>query len=297
MKKFWLALLVFISWTIIMLLFHQFFDNNLVGVAAKPEQLDKKLPANETSNTVLNAAFAIRTNDGAIRYQFDDPIITNSSNGELQLSDQLVSLKDSVYDYLNNHQDQEMLIRVKYLASEVDSANTTHFGNERVNNLKNMLIAGGINPKKLFFETLPAEYSYDKNGHYTEGIEMSFKAISDEHNRQIEADIRNKTLYADFAQAEFKPDRTLVAYTLELKNYLAKESGKTIVVTGHTDSVGVNNYQWGLDRANNVKNYLVSQGISPSMIKVISKGESQPIASNLAEEGRAKNRRIVITVN
>ncbi len=290
-------MLVFLFWSILMFLVHQFFGNSLFG--STHEQTDQNQQEHNVPNTSgppKSAAFFIRSDDGTIRYQFDDAITINSTDGQLNIPDELLSFKDSIYEYLNAHQDKEVLIHVKFLASEVDSINNIHFGKDRVRNLKNLLTSSGINPDKLFFDTVVANYTYDDQGRYSDGISMSFQAISDEHNQQIEAGIRNKTLYADFAQAEFKPDRTLMAYTLELKNYLANASGRTIIVTGHTDSVGVNNDQWGLDRANNVKNYLVAQGIPSAIIKVVSKGESQPIASNLTEEGRAKNRRIVITV-
>ncbi len=297
MKKFWLALLVFLFWSILMFLFHQFFGNKLLGSAhEQPDINQQEHKALKTSDRAESTAFVIRADDGTIRYKFDDVISINRLNGELNIPDELLSFKDSIYDYLNAHQDKEVLIRVKFLASEVDSINKIHFGKERVQHLKNLLTSSGINPDKLYFETLASNYNYDEQGLFSDGISMTFQAISDEHNQQIEAGIRNKTLYADFAQAEFKPDRTLMAYTIELKNYLANASGRTIIVTGHTDSVGVNNDQWGLDRANNVKKYLVAQGIPSAIIKVVSRGETQPIASNLTEEGRAKNRRIVITV-
>ena len=297
MKKHWLAVLVFLLWTFVMLLFHQFFPQNLFGEhndnsdQEQPNHLEK-----QTETLEIAPYFYIANDDGSVHYQFDETIKINPNNGDLEIPKNLMSFADSIYHYLNSYQDKEVLIGVKHLASEVDSAKQNHFGKDRVKSLETILVAAGINPDRLFFELIPTNYTYDENDQYDQAISIRFKTISEEHGQQIDAGIRNKTLYADFAQAEFKPDKTLTAYTLELKNYLAKYSGRSIVVTGHTDSVGVNNNQWGLDRANNVKNYLISQGIPASIIEVVSKGESDPIASNLTEEGRAKNRRIVITV-
>lgn len=70
-------------------------------------------------------------------------------------------------------------------------------------------------------------------------------------------------------------------------------------IVGHTDSIGKKsyNYKLGLKRAKAVKRWLVKQGINGSRILTSSKGENRPIASNKTREGRAKNRRAVITIN
>ena len=54
------------------------------------------------------------------------------------------------------------------------------------------------------------------------------------------------------------------------------------------------NFQIGLERANSVRNYLISKGIAGKRIEVESKGETYPIADNSTEEGRAKNRRVEV---
>jgi outer membrane protein OmpA-like peptidoglycan-associated protein len=69
-------------------------------------------------------------------------------------------------------------------------------------------------------------------------------------------------------------------------------------VIGHTDntsSAGFNK-ELGLKRANFVKDYLVTQGIPQSRIVTRSMGETEPVADNDTEAGRARNRRTVITI-
>lgn len=71
-----------------------------------------------------------------------------------------------------------------------------------------------------------------------------------------------------------------------------------IVVHGHTDSVGSEDYNMklGRRRAQAAKNYLVDKGSPPGRIRIKSWGESKPIASNSTPEGRAQNRRIEFRV-
>jgi len=66
-----------------------------------------------------------------------------------------------------------------------------------------------------------------------------------------------------------------------------------IAIYGHTDNVGDNNDNLMLskNRAREVQNYLIAKGINESRLSYDGFGETEPIASNETEEGRAKNRR------
>lgn len=69
-----------------------------------------------------------------------------------------------------------------------------------------------------------------------------------------------------------------------------------VIATGHTDSFGTDAYNQKLSerRATTVKEYMVSQGIPAAKITISGKGETQPVASNKTNDGRAKNRRVDI---
>ncbi|MCK8601514.1 OmpA family protein [Syntrophobacteraceae bacterium DRH4] len=71
-----------------------------------------------------------------------------------------------------------------------------------------------------------------------------------------------------------------------------------IRVEGHTDSTGSESYNLRLseDRANAVKNALLSRGVDPARIQAVGFGEAQPIASNNTEAGRQLNRRVNVII-
>jgi outer membrane protein OmpA-like peptidoglycan-associated protein len=71
-----------------------------------------------------------------------------------------------------------------------------------------------------------------------------------------------------------------------------------IEIVGHTDNVGEeeDNMVLSQQRAESVRDYLVSKGLDASKVVTAGKGETMPIASNETEEGRAKNRRVQILV-
>ncbi|WP_236974718.1 OmpA family protein [Membranihabitans maritimus] len=68
------------------------------------------------------------------------------------------------------------------------------------------------------------------------------------------------------------------------------------IVTGHTDSEATEttNYRLGMKRAKSIQDKLIQNGIAPEDITILSKGEQEPIASNLTAGGRYLNRRAEI---
>lgn len=87
----------------------------------------------------------------------------------------------------------------------------------------------------------------------------------------------------------------------EIKSFAAKLEGHDvdkITVEGYTDSTGdaAFNQQLSEKRANAVKNEMINNGIDASLITVIGHGENDPIADNATREGRAKNRRVKVSV-
>lgn len=74
-----------------------------------------------------------------------------------------------------------------------------------------------------------------------------------------------------------------------------------LMIAGYTDGIGSEAYNLTLSekRANSVKDYLISRGISPSRLTSKGFGKADPIATNETDAGRAQNRRVefYITAN
>ena len=83
-----------------------------------------------------------------------------------------------------------------------------------------------------------------------------------------------------------------------LAAHLNKYRKSTVQVVGHTDNVGEAGYNMNLsrERAQAVSSVLAANGVSSARLTAIGRGESQPIATNLTAEGRAKNRRVEIII-
>jgi outer membrane protein OmpA-like peptidoglycan-associated protein len=101
----------------------------------------------------------------------------------------------------------------------------------------------------------------------------------------------------DFDKATLKPGaREKLA---KVSGILLAYPGLKLAVEGYTDSIGSDEYNLQLSekRADSVRDYLVSQGVSDGNITAQGFGKADPVATNDTNEGRALNRRVQLVVS
>jgi len=127
---------------------------------------------------------------------------------------------------------------------------------------------------------LPADTSYQEiiNNIALEPIEKGTKVILN-------------NIFFESGRAELKP----ISYVeLNKAADLLKDNATMVIeIGGHTDNLGSDDLNLALSqkRADAVQKYLILAGIDESRVRSKGYGETQPIADNNTEEGRAKNRR------
>ena len=125
-------------------------------------------------------------------------------------------------------------------------------------------------------------------------------AAVDAANIQRTADVLAVTFKSDYLFAVGSANLNAGAFNeiSRVSRVLNQYPDTSIQVAGHTDSTGSEqtNKVLSENRADNVKNALVGQGVSPNRISTIGFGESAPIADNSNESGRQLNRRVIITI-
>jgi len=84
----------------------------------------------------------------------------------------------------------------------------------------------------------------------------------------------------------------------KLASILKEHPDTNVLVVGHTDSVGAEEYNMTLseNRANAVTNYFIQKGLSQFRLTTNWFGEGQPTHDNATPEGRAKNRRVNVVI-
>ena len=102
------------------------------------------------------------------------------------------------------------------------------------------------------------------------------------------------------AEVDIEESRRLLQKIAGLLNMLTTSR---FAIEGHTDSLPTDpagpwptNWELSTDRATNVLRYLVDFGVDEQQFRVVGYADTQPLANNDTEEGRAYNRRIDIVI-
>ena len=129
-------------------------------------------------------------------------------------------------------------------------------------------------------------------------LEVEIKVIEGEPSGHISVIAIPAAKLFGFDKAEVTDEGrvTLEEWRATVRNELSDAFAAVII--GHTDSTGPAAYNQGLSerRAQAVADYLVSTGTPADLLRVIGKGEKEPLASNDTKEGQAINRRVEVVI-
>lgn len=286
MKDFLVAFMVFLLWSVFGLwIFNNTgTKNKTLQVPDQTTTLDKKetdsavqgLYNPDDFNQRITGKFIITEGEGTVKEK-------NSND-----------FKDYLQTYLTNNPDQVLTIYGLYQRREPYT-----IAERRAETLKSIFIKYGIDSNRILTVSKERDFMYKRNGEYDNGFIFELESIPVKAEKVADDNTFNRVLFTKFASNTFNPDEPFGAYVDSLKIFLDQNRQKTISVTGHTDATGdeTDNEWIGLQRAKSVAGYLVSKGITEDRIRVGSAGETEPIGDNNTQEGRRKNRRIVIIIN
>ena len=118
------------------------------------------------------------------------------------------------------------------------------------------------------------------------GIEVS-RTADNQLKVQVPSDISFAVGRADL-QAALRPVLDQFAQGLDQTT--------VVRIVGHTDSTGSDaiNEPLSLSRARTVRDYLADRGVPTTRMEIVGRGEREPIADNVSDTGRARNRRVEI---
>ena len=206
--------------------------------------------------------------------------------------------------FLNKNPNGKIKITGYCLSSEKNTTAFPNLGFARANEIKNYMITKGIPSSKFDIEGITKEYWQHKNDTITGPV--SYTLTNDillakgEDWLALKEKINQNPLVLYFNTNETQLDLTLEERNkiTDLVRYLDHVPEARIRCVGHTDNVGERkvNIYLGQTRAKFAKTYLISNGITKERIITDSKGPDEPIADNVTLEGKARNRRTVITI-
>jgi outer membrane protein OmpA-like peptidoglycan-associated protein len=97
-----------------------------------------------------------------------------------------------------------------------------------------------------------------------------------------------------FAQSKFEIDKESYSALNEVVSILRENSDFSLIIEGHTDNQGDwnENLKLSLERAKQVKAYLINQGVISERIQTKGWGGTRPLSASTLEDKRRLNRRV-----
>jgi chemotaxis protein MotB len=226
----------------------------------------------------------------------------DAAQGQLQARDQKVSDLSTADHNLQAQLDEDTAINAK-LRGELERLGK---------NVDQMLQEKGTLAKALddakgrLDELRKAQAAAEARAELFQRFVQKFKAMIDAGQLKIATrdgrlvlELPNDVLF-DSGQTALKPAGRDAL--VEVAHVLETVHGRTFQVAGHTDNLPIqtprfpSNWELSSARALEVVKLLVAQGVDPQDLSAAGYGEFDPVAGNDAPEGRAKNRRIEITL-
>lgn len=266
--------------------------------------LEKVPQPSVTNTTVTNYTFDLKGDDFDYStnenfhflnnsFQFIQPLDANINVGIAKLK-----------AYFEKNPNGKLAITGYCLTTEKNTSAFPNLGFARANDVKNYFVSKGIPSNRFEIkgaiketltstnEILSGPISYAVTNNILEAKGFDWNALKEKitDNPLI--------LYFNTNQTEINLTAEERQKIADISNYLDHVRDAKISCVGHSDSVGDRNInlQLGQERADFAKEYLIENGIAGERIETSSKGPDEPIADNLTPEGKAKNRRTVITL-
>ena len=225
-------------------------------------------------------------------YEYIDPI-----SAEVTASFQKTA------DYLKANPNRSIKITGLYTDIETNSSVLPSLGMARANRIKGLLRSMGVAAKQIEIGDHMQNTLKFVNEETIGGATYAFfnGAESGDRLAEVEKRLRAKPLTLYFPSGsqtiELSPNQR--NQFADLIYYLDNKEGGRVKAVGHTDDRGAENVNRRLSRkrAEFVRDYISSNGgINKNLISATGQGPDQPIADNGSEGGRAKNRRVEITI-
>lgn len=212
-------------------------------------------------------------------------------------------------DYLNAAPARQLTVTGRYHPDEHNGSAFPDLGLARANQVKEYLLLSGAHSQQITLASQAYPNAVANAQKHFAGM-VNFDLLTLDNSsiqarsltmQQLAKDIHTSplTLYFDTGVSEIVLSTEQRDHLLKITQYLDFNVDAKAVVTGHTDNVGSRetNTRLGKERADFAAEYLSKNGLRRSQMLVDSKGPDQPIADNTSEDGRAKNRRVTITIS
>ncbi len=305
---FYLLLVLLIAWIIAGSWLHR---NHYCGDEDTTTKVTEKAavattpPVKEVAKKAALGAWLV--NDGnAFKTTSNDHFRFNKSKF-VHLTPRSKSLDASVQKtaaYLKKNPKRSLKITGYYRENEKNESIFPNLGLARANNVKSQLTAAGVAGSQLDTDSkVLSNEDWYKGNILEKGVDFSFADAGANTDRLAAI---KKRLFGKPIILYFGTNQSSISLTSQQRKdfsdliyYLDNVNTSRLDIEGHTDNVGNRggNVKLSKDRAKFAQNYLNKNGgISTNRTKVNGFGPDKPLGSNDTAEGKAKNRRVEVTL-
>jgi outer membrane protein OmpA-like peptidoglycan-associated protein len=263
-----------------------------------------KVPSPEAAAPVVGNGLKLETDSLNYQTSYNFDFLQNGFNTLKPVSDSVNIGLDQLKVYLVKHPTVRVLITGYAKSDEKNISVYTNLGEARAVDIRNYIVARGL-PAAAFYtkgvvidsvarraDTVlgPDNFSFSKSD---TAKAFDWNALKQKINASP------LVLYFETGEAEIGLTPQERQKVSDIVNYLEHVDSSSVSIIGYTDNTGTkdNNIKLGQDRADFAKRYFIRNGIDSIKLKALSKGEDAPIADNNTADGKAKNRRTVVTLN
>ena len=255
-----------------------------------------------------DAALSIIIEDGDVDFTTsasDNLLFTDGScEYTTPLSDELQTVFKNTVQHLVDNSNRILVLSGLYEAEESNNCTgADDLGIGRAEQVEQLLVSMGASDAQIEIAASTIQDLADYKELKVGGVSYNFRTLEEEAFSTpefTEESLRaeNITLYFNTMEQELNLNDDQLIYLENLKAFIIQNPDAQLLVEGHTDSSGEDktNERLRRKRAQFVMEYLIDQGIPKEQIEHIGRGPDFPIASNSTEEGKAKNRRVEITL-
>lgn len=253
------------------------------------------------------AAFNVKDGDFSINSNENFNFSPSSFKINGSVSEKIKGTIGQLKNYFVDKPSKYLNIKGYYADFETNNSVFPNLGLARANAVKKYFIDQGFNHSQInilseLTDKITPEMSllkgmtaYEITTLDAEGQSNRLKSL-----KEFGDDLKKNpiTLYFDTGASYINLSLEERSKVQKINEYLNQVEDSRLLIVGHTDNTGnaEANKALGEKRATFVKNYFVKNGFLAKKIEVDSKGQNSPIDTNDTEEGRAKNRRVEVTI-
>ena len=270
------------------------------------DDIEKVVIVKETVTEIV--PFVI--NGNGIDYRSSDNIkfLKNSASVILPVKDSVTIGIEKLKTFLNGNPKQKVTITGYATTEEKNTTPYPNLGLARANDVKNYFVSKGLSAG-----------NFDTKGEIIDSWKTNADTLLGPVSFEISPStdsVATKTNGEDFAalKAKINADPLVLHFNTNKSNnnlnaterqkikdityYILHVNDGTLLVVGYSDNVGKreSNVVLGQKRADFTKDYLSKNGIDGSKIETQSKGPDDPVGDNTTADGKANNRRTVVTI-